>query len=87
DIYSDSELIRAYSAVGEYDKAITLLENRVELQQNNIQAWASLAAAYYEAGRISEAIETLEQAKERFPQAATQIDGFIADIRAGELSI
>lgn len=86
DIYSDPDLIKAYISMEEYEKAIALLHNRVQLQKNNIQNWVSLAAAYYQSGQISKAIETLEDAQVQFPQAEMQIKGIIGDIRSGELT-
>jgi O-antigen ligase/lipopolysaccharide biosynthesis regulator YciM len=84
-------LIRAYQQAGYTERAIPILEKRVEDTKGQVgnlrsvaQTYVSLAAGYYQADEPDEAIATLEDLKDRFPQVASQIDPMIDRIESGE---
>ena len=77
-VYKDNlidiiRLIDLYTRSGDYHKAIDLYKTAIELEPNNAQLYASLAAAYREIGDIKNAIFYAKKAAEidsRFKQEA-----------------
>lgn len=84
-VAQDPRFISAYTNAKRIDEVIRLLQDRVESNPTNIQAYVSLAAAYVEAGNRSRAIEVLQQAIEVEPGFKEQGEKFISDIQEGKL--
>ncbi len=79
------EVVRAYGQTENHDELIAIFERQNEENPNNPQSYVSLAAAYQHAGQDQQAIDLLEEAKERFSSTqASQFESVIEDIRAGE---
>lgn len=81
--YKDDRFLNAYSNLGQWNKAVDFLKHRVALDEGNIQARFSLAAAYLKVGDRFSAIAQLQKAKEIEPKVQEQVDFYISEIRAG----
>lgn len=79
----DALIVEAFST-GRGDRVIGLALQNLESQRNNPQAYASLAVAYYQAGRMDEAVQVFTELGDVFPEAKAQADGLIKKIEAGE---
>jgi len=83
DALLSTTLINAYAAVGRFDRAAKLWEQRVKADPNNAQFHVSLAAAYMELGRFADSIRELEKAAEIDLSVKQQTDYWISELRAG----
>lgn len=87
---SNDRLINAYRRSGNAERAIPILQKRVEeaKQQGGVreivQAYVSLSAGYERSDQPDKAVETLEDIKDRYPRAASQIDPIIERIQQGD---
>ena len=70
-------LLRIYTPLKNYPKIIELYLEAIELEPNNAQLYASLAAAYKENGEINEAIEAAQRVGELDPKLKPEADAFI----------
>jgi O-antigen ligase/Flp pilus assembly protein TadD len=77
-------LIAEAFATGRGDRVVGLAQQNLEATPDSVQAHASLAIAYYQAGMIPEAIAKFTEIGELFPEAKPQVDGLIKKIEAGE---
>jgi O-antigen ligase len=75
-------------ATNRADRVIDLVKQNIETDPENVQPYASLAVAYYQAGMTEDAIATLTFIGEKFgktvPAAKVQADALIKKIQAGE---
>jgi O-antigen ligase/tetratricopeptide (TPR) repeat protein len=82
---ADPNIAAAYVAIGRYDKIVTIWTAKVKAEPGNTQARFTLAAALFAEGKPAGAISELEEAKRINPDAATQADEFIKQIKEGRL--
>ncbi len=80
---ADPRILAAYVAQKALARAIPLWEARVKAQPDDVQAYFTLAALYYETGNAAKAIAALEAAKSRVPSIAAQANSVIEQIRNG----
>jgi len=82
----DPRFLSVYKATKHYDLMIAYLENGVTQNPTDIQARLSLADGYVIVGSITKAVSTLQFIKTLTadPSAATQIDAWIKDVKAGK---
>lgn len=85
EVVVDRNFLNAYKKMGENEKMILVAEKMLEQAPNDPQAYITLAAAYYEAGKGMEAIEQLEKAIELDPNFEIQGREFIKAIREKKL--
>lgn len=81
----DPFILQAYLDVGEVARVVSIAEARVGADPQNIDFHLELAAAYLEAGRRQDAINSIQQAIEINPAFKEQGDIFIQEIRAGRI--
>ncbi|QQG37869.1 MAG: O-antigen ligase family protein [Candidatus Kaiserbacteria bacterium] len=81
---ADSRITAAYAQAGRYDKIAVIWEARVQTDPQDVQARFTLAAAYYGQGDSARAISALEEIGRLFPDAKSQADSLISDIRSGK---
>lgn len=79
----DALIAEAFST-GRGDRVIALVQQNIESDPKNVQAHASLAIAYYQAGMIAEAVQKFKEIGEQFPEAKVQADSLIKKIEAGQ---
>ncbi len=77
----DTRLMQAWSEAKRFDLVVPVLEARITANPDDIQQRVSLAAAYAGLGQKAKAIEILEKIKKEQPQYASQMDGFIAELK------
>lgn len=80
---ADARIASVYAERGRYDKIIAIWEAHISAQPSDMQAYFTLAAAYYAANNSGKAIATLELAKKQNPAVAPQVDQFITQIKNG----
>ena len=80
----DPRIINMYAIKKNYSKVIDLYTKLIATDPTNAQAYMSLAVAYLETKQTAKALEVLNKVKTNFPQAGTQIDGIIKDIKEGK---
>lgn len=80
---ADVRIAAAYVAGKKYDKVISLWEAHIKAMPQDIQAYFTLAAAYYAGGNWEEAIAKLKKAAEIDPSVREQVEGMIKEIRSG----
>ncbi len=79
----DARFVQAYAKVGQYDKVISIWQDRVEKVPSNIQFRLSLAASYLENNERWKAIKEIEGAIETNPDFKEQGQYYINEIQAG----
>ncbi len=80
----DSDILAfAYYRVKDWPRLIALWKLRAEKPGAPVDAWFSLAAAYYTAGRKAEAVSTINAAVARFPDAAAAGAAALKQIEGG----
>lgn len=79
----DDFVLQAYLDAREFDKVITIAENRTLKKPDDAQTLIQLAAAYLQAGRRPDAIASLREAIQLRPDFKTQGEYFISEIEAG----
>lgn len=80
----DPRIINIYAMKKNYPKVIELYTKLIAADPGNAQAYMSLAVAYLETKQTAKALEVLAKVKANFPQAGTQIDAIIKDIKEGK---
>lgn len=73
-------LLQAYIDTQMMDRAVALVEGRVEQNPESYQARIQLAAAYLETNRIQDAIAVLRAAAELEPERASDIEEYIREL-------
>ncbi|HEX9608832.1 MAG TPA: O-antigen ligase family protein [Candidatus Paceibacterota bacterium] len=82
-IVNNNLLVNAYVELGMHDRAVSILEKRIERTPHDPQLRLSLAVLYLELERREESIAEIERAIELNPDLETQGRSFIEEIRAG----
>lgn len=80
----DDRYLTILLALKQYSQIIEVVKKRIELDPANIQHKITLAAAYLQAGRRQEAIQTLEDIIRLDPSFKEQGEYFINEIKAGK---
>jgi len=80
---ADARIAAAYVSIGRYDKVAYIWEKRIASTPNDLNAYFTLAAAYYGAGNTARAITVLQKAGTLSPEAKAQADALIAEIKSG----
>jgi cytochrome c-type biogenesis protein CcmH/NrfG len=84
---ADQRVAAALVARGQYAKLATLWQARVAANPADAQAYLTLAAAYYKAGDVANAVKTLKAAEAVSPSSASQIETLITQIQNGTAQI
>lgn len=79
----DDRFLNTLLAAREYESIIGVAKRRIELEPTNLQHRLTLTAAYLEANRRAEAVQTLEELIRLSPDFKEQGEYFISEIRAG----
>ncbi|MCK5285897.1 MAG: O-antigen ligase family protein [Candidatus Pacebacteria bacterium] len=85
NIPADLNFLNIYKNTGQFTKMILVAEKIAENSPNDPQSFITLAAAYYEVGRGSDAITQLRKAIELDPSFKEQGEGFIKAIQEKSL--
>ncbi|MBU4536506.1 O-antigen ligase family protein [Patescibacteria group bacterium] len=85
EIIADSNFLNAYKNTKDFTKMILVAEKILENKPDDPQSHITLAAAYYEVGRNTDAINQLRIAIELDPNFKEQGEGFIKAIQEGSL--
>jgi len=84
EVLFNDRILDVYIKIGQYDKAISILKKRIEVEPKNAQYVLSLAAAYLEAGDRLTAVETIKQFIALNPALyKTEGEYYIKEIQAG----
>lgn len=83
----DQRILSAYAQAGRFDKIADLARAERERSPQNTQAHLMLAAALYQTGDKTGAIQALEEMKRTVPSAAPQAESLIAQIQNGTLKV
>ncbi len=84
---ADPRIASAYVSRRRYDKIAAVWEARVAAKPDDLEAYFTLAAAYYGAGNSQRAIGILEEAGRIAPGAKAQADALKEQIRAGTVQL
>ena len=79
----DDRILRAYSDIGNFEKALEIADARIEEAPNNIQNYLSRAAVLLEVNRRNDAIADIERAIELDPNFKAQGEFYINEIQEG----
>jgi len=82
-IIFDDRYITILLAVQRYDDIISIAKKRIELDPTNLQHQITLTAAYLQAGRRQEAIQSLEEIIRLDPTFKEKGEYYINEIKAG----
>jgi len=82
-IILDDRYLSILLGLKQYEKIIEVVKKRIELDPNNLQHRITLTAAYLEAGRREEAVQTLEEIIRLKPDFKEQGEYYINEIKAG----
>ncbi len=77
--------VRVYETRSEYGKAIEILKKIIEIESDNPNYYAELAALYAKIGRNQDAIKATNKAVELDPSFAAEAKLFIEKLNSGEL--
>lgn len=80
---ADVRIAAAYVSRSRYDKVASIWEKHITERPEDVNAYFTLAAAYYGAGNSSRAISTLEKVGSLVPAAKERADALIGQIRSG----
>jgi tetratricopeptide (TPR) repeat protein len=80
---ANPRIAAAYVTKGRYDKIAVIWEKRIAAEPNDLQAYFTLAAAYYQGGNSARAIAVLEKAGKISEAAKSEADALIQQIRQG----
>ncbi|MEK7480197.1 MAG: O-antigen ligase family protein [Patescibacteria group bacterium] len=84
---ADTRVAAAYVSRGRYDKVALIWEARVKAQPQDVQAYFTLAAAYFGAKNPARAVSVLQTVGSLIPGSKEQADQFIKEIRDGTAKI
>ena len=82
-IIFDNRYISALLALKQFPEIIELAKKRIKLDPGNLEHRITLTAAYLQAGRRQEAIQTLEEIIKLDPTFKEKGDYYISEIKAG----
>ncbi|HEY4522734.1 MAG TPA: O-antigen ligase family protein [Candidatus Paceibacterota bacterium] len=80
---ADPRIVASYAAVSAIERAIPLWEAKIVVSPQDMQAYFTLAAIYFESGSAAKAVDTLQRAKRVNPAIAEQADPLIKEIQSG----
>jgi O-antigen ligase/tetratricopeptide (TPR) repeat protein len=83
----DQRLALALVEAKQYGAIRAIWGAHIAAHPDDLQAYVTLAAAYYAAGDRAAAIRTLQTAQKAVPEASAQLEGFIQQIRAGTAQV
>jgi len=83
---ADTHIAAAYAVRKEYGKLIPIWKARIAADPSDIQAYFTLAAAYFAAGDKERAIAILQKVGELAPAVKAQADTYIQQIKSGSLT-
>jgi tetratricopeptide (TPR) repeat protein len=82
-IIFDDRYITILLALKQYNQIIAVVQKRIELEPSNLQHRITLTAAYLQAGRRQEAVQTLEEIIKIEPSFKEKGEYYINEINAG----
>ncbi|MEK7669376.1 MAG: O-antigen ligase family protein [Patescibacteria group bacterium] len=82
-IIFDDRYIAILIAINQYQEVINIAQRRIQLDPTNLQHRITLTAAYLQAGRRQEAIQTLEEIIRLNPDFKEKGEYYINEIKAG----
>jgi O-antigen ligase/tetratricopeptide (TPR) repeat protein len=82
-IIFDDRYITILLSLKKFDQIIAVVKKRIELDPGNLQHRITLTAAYLQAGRRTEAVQTLEELIKLQPSFKDQGEYYINEIKAG----
>lgn len=77
-----TKLINEAIANQQYQRVESFMKIAINQNPNNMQSYVSLAAFYDQIGNDESAIQTLELAKQRFPDQSATLDKFIEQVKS-----
>jgi O-antigen ligase/tetratricopeptide (TPR) repeat protein len=88
DEYSKNDIVlRALYDTRQYDELVTIIEDRIEENTNDVQLRVSLAAVLREQGKTKQAIAAIEKAMTDFPDFKSQGETYIRDLAADKTPV
>ena len=78
-------MAQAFVETESFELLISIMNERVEMAPNDVEARVSLAAAYYRAGNPDSAIRVLREAGNDIPEFKTETEQLIERFRTGEI--
>lgn len=82
-IFESREIAQAYMALKKYDQGIALYKKFAESNSDDINKRLEVVQAQYTAGKISEAVASLNSIKSDFPEYTERIDQIIKAVQDG----
>lgn len=82
-VAADNRIMAAYVDAGRLDLAVKLIERRVSIWPNDLDARFRLAAGYLGLGQRTKSIEMLQKIITDFPQARDRAQYYLNEIKAG----
>lgn len=86
DLFENERVARAYSAIKQYDKAITMLKKLLSADPKNIPLRMQLAETYTQANMKWLAIETVRSIAKDYPEYKDQVEIVVKQIEAAKIS-
>lgn len=83
----DQRLALALIEAKQYGAIRAIWGAHIAAHPDDLQAYVTLAAAYYAAGDRAAAVRTIQAAQKAVPEASAQLEGFIKEIRAGTAQV
>ena len=83
DQATDPRIASALAANGSYDQIAAIGEAHIAKNPSDLQAYFTLAAAYYGGGDSQKAIDTLKRAEQASSTVTTQAEQYITQIENG----
>lgn len=80
-VFETERAARAYLSIKQYDKAINIYKKLVAADKTNVNLQTQLAQAYYGAGMIALAVDTMRAIEKDHPEYKDQIEAAIKDIQ------
>ncbi len=81
-LFETDRVARAYLSIKQYDKAIEIYKKLLATDDKNVDLRAQLAQAYYGAGMIWLAVDTMRAIEKDHPEYKTQVEAAIKQIQA-----
>jgi tetratricopeptide (TPR) repeat protein len=81
-IFESDIMARVYMSLKQYDKSLDIYKKKLAADPTSAELMGQLAQAQYTAGRIEDAVKTLESIGEQYPEYADQIQATIKQLRA-----
>ena len=80
-IINDNRFLSAYSAVGDYNMVIKIMDTRLKTDPKNAQYKLTLASVYSTIGQKQKAIDLLNEIVVDHPEYKADVDGFIKQVQ------